>query len=457
MKVKENINKYIFRGYDIRGVVPTDIDVDTAYTIGVGFGSKLYELGKDSCIVGHDNRLSSPDLHQALIQGLIDTGVNVVDLGISTTPMYYFACINLKIDSGIMITASHNPKDENGFKFAFSNYDNAKGKEIEDFYDFIKKGNFHYGEGSITRKDVKEDYLSALTDNLSFGKRKVKVVLDPGNGTTSILLNDVFKRVNVDYTIINGESDGSFPNHHPDPSIEDNLTELKEIVLEKNFDVGLAFDGDGDRVGVISNKGIFIPIDYYMIIIIRDIINKVSNKTFLYDVKCSKSLEDEIIKLGGTPYCYRTGNSYTKAKVKELDLAFGGELSGHVYFRDKFLGFDSGIYAGLRLLEILSNTNETLEGLLVGINRYYSTPEMKYKTTDENKFYVVEKIENYCKEKGYTYNSIDGVRVTFVDSWASLRASNTGPNLTARFEASTEERLESIKNEFESLIFKYNK
>ena len=457
MKVKENINKYIFRGYDIRGVVPTDIDVDTAYTIGVGFGSKLYELGKDSCVVGHDNRLSSPDLHQALIQGLIDTGVNVVDLGISTTPMYYFACINLKIDSGIMITASHNPKDENGFKFAFSNYNNAKGKEIEDFYDFIKKGNFHYGEGSITRKDVKEDYLSALTDNLSFGKRKVKVVLDPGNGTTSILLNDVFKRVNVDYTIINGESDGSFPNHHPDPSIEDNLSELKEIVLEKNFDVGLAFDGDGDRVGVISNKGMFIPIDYYMIIIIRDIINKVSNKTFLYDVKCSKSLEDEIIKLGGTPYCYRTGNSYTKAKVKELDLAFGGELSGHVYFRDKFLGFDSGIYAGLRLLEILSNTNETLEELLDGINRYYSTPEMKYKTTDEIKFDVVKKIEDYCKEKGYTYNNIDGVRVTFDDSWASVRASNTGPNLTARFEASSEERLESIKNEFESLIFKYNK
>ena len=194
-----------------------------------------------------------------------------------------------------------------------------------------------------------------------------------------------------------------------------------------------------------------------MIIIIRDIINKVSNKTFLYDVKCSKSLEDEINKLGGTPYCYRTGNSYTKAKVKELDLAFGGELSGHVYFRDKFLGFDSGIYAGLRLLEILSNTNKSIDELLDGINRYYSTPETKYKTTDEIKFDVVKKIEDYCKEKGYTYNNIDGVRVTFDDSWASVRASNTGPNLTARFEASTEERLKEIKNEFEGLIFKYNK
>ena len=227
MKIKEDINKYIFRGYDIRGVVPTDIDVDTAYTIGVGFGSKIIDLGKDKCVVGHDNRLSSPDLHQALIQGLIDTGINVYDLGLCTTPMYYFGCIDLSIDSGIMITASHNPKDENGFKFAFKNYDNAKGKEIEDFYNYIKQGKFHYGEGSITKKDVKEDYLSALTDNLSFGKRKVKVVLDPGNGTTSILLDDVFKRVDVDYTIINGESDGSFPNHHPDPSIESNLDEFK--------------------------------------------------------------------------------------------------------------------------------------------------------------------------------------------------------------------------------------
>ena len=456
MKIKENINKYIFRGYDIRGVVPTDIDVSTAYTIGVGFGSKLYDLGKENCVVGHDNRISSPDLHQALLQGLLDTGVHVYDLGLCTTPMYYFACINLKIDSGIMITASHNPKDENGFKFAFSDYQNAKGKEIEDFYNYIKKGNFHYGTGSITKKDVKNEYLMALTDNLSFGKRKVKVVLDPGNGTTSILLDDVFKRLDVDYTIINGKSDGTFPNHHPDPSIESNLTELKETVKKTNSDVGLAFDGDGDRVGVISSSGKFIPIDYYMIIIIRDIINKVSNKTFLYDVKCSKSLEDEIVKLGGTPYCYRTGNSYTKAKVKELDLAFGGELSGHVYFRDKFLGFDSGIYAGLRLLEILSNTNKSVEELLSGINRYYSTPETKYKTTDEIKFSVVLKIEDYCKEKGYTYNNIDGVRVTFDDSWASVRASNTGPNLTARFEASSEERLKEIKEEFESLIFKYN-
>ena len=241
MKTKKDINKNIFRAYDIRGVVPTDIDVDTSYTIGLAFGSKLRDLGKNKCVVGHDNRISSPDLHQALIQGLIETGINVYDLSLTTTPMYYYACINLGIDSGIMITASHNPKDENGFKIAFSDYNNAKGKEITDFYDYIEKGNFKTGSGSITKKDVKKDYFKALLDNLSFGSRKLKVVLDPGNGTTSILLDELFKNVPVNYKIINGESDGTFPNHHPDPSIESNLDELKRVVKNTKADVGLAF------------------------------------------------------------------------------------------------------------------------------------------------------------------------------------------------------------------------
>lgn len=236
MQIKKDLNKYIFRGYDIRGVVPQDIDVDTAYTIGLGFGSKIQDLKREKCVVGYDNRISSPDLHQALVQGLIDTGVNVIDIGLTTTPMYYFACLDLKIDSGIMITASHNPKDENGFKFAFSDYQNAKGEEITDFYNYIMKANFKTGEGTITKKEVKEDYFKALLSNISFGKRKVKVVLDPGNGTTSILLADLFKNIPVDYTIINGESNGTFPNHHPDPSIESNLEELKHAVIESKAD-----------------------------------------------------------------------------------------------------------------------------------------------------------------------------------------------------------------------------
>ena len=261
----------------------------------------------------------------------------------------------------------------------------------------------------------------------------------------------------IDLEVINGESNGNFPNHHPDPCVEENLTQLKDKVKELNADVGLGFDGDGDRMGIISNNGTFIPTDKYMIIVIRDLINKVAKKEFLYDVKCSKSLSDEIEKLGAKGLCYRTGNSYTKAKVREEDLPFGGELSGHVYFRDRWPGFDSGLYAGLRLLEILSHTDKTVDELLEGITRYHSTEELKFKSTDDMKFKIVDKIEEYAKSKNYNYINIDGVKVLFDDGWALVRASNTGPNLTARFEAKIEDRLEELQNEFIGLIEEYNK
>ena len=256
----------------------------------------------------------------------------------------------------------------------------------------------------------------------------------------------------IDVITINGESDGHFPNHHPDPCIEANLEQLKAKVLETGADVGLGFDGDGDRLGVVSNTAKFIPTDKYMIMIIRDIINKVEKKEFLYDVKCSKSLSDEIEKLGGKGLCYRTGNSYTKAKVRDDDLPFGGELSGHVYFRDRWPGFDSGLYAGLRLLEILSNTDKTCDDLIEGINEYYSTEELKFKASDDTKFDVVDKVLEYAKSKGYKYIDIDGVRVEFNDGWALVRASNTGPNITARFEATTKERLQELQDEFIGVV-----
>ncbi len=456
MKITKDINPNIFRGYDIRGVVDVDINEDISYTIGRAFASKIRRMGKNKCVIGHDNRLSSPSLSKALLQGLLESGLDVIDLGLTTTPMYYFACLYFKIDCGIMITASHNPKDENGFKFAFQNYLNAKGEEIQEFYQEVISCDFLSGSGKVENRTVKKEYFDTLFHQISFGNNKRKVIFDPGNGTTSILLKDLMEHLPLECYAINAESDGSFPNHHPDPSIESNLEQLKAKVLELKADCGIAFDGDGDRVGVIDEKGNFIPIDYYMIIIIRDLIEKVTNKTFLYDVKCSKSLEDEIKKLGGIPYCYRTGNSYTRAKVQELDLAFGGELSGHVYFRDKFIGFDSGIYAGIRLLEILSNTSKPLSSLLDGINRYYSSPEMKYHSPDDIKNTVIAKIRKYCEDKNYSINTIDGIRVTFSDGWALVRVSNTGPNITARYEATTKERLEEIKQEFETLIAKYN-
>lgn len=452
MKYKENINKNIFRGYDIRGIYPTEIDEDTAYTIGLGFGSYIKSIGKKNCVVGHDNRISSPILFKALIEGILKTGIDVISLGLCTTPMYYYACIKLKIYSGVMVTASHNPKDDNGFKFAFDEKGNCKGQEIQDFLNYILKKDFTYGNGLLEEYDITPDYIELFKNNLTFGNRRVKVVIDPGNGTTSIIAKKIYEMYPIELICINNTSDGNFPNHHPDPCVEDNLKQLKEAVEKTNADIGLSFDGDGDRMGMVTNTKRFVPTDLFMIIVIRDIINKVEKKEFLYDVKCSKALSDEIEKLGGEGICYRTGNSYTKAAVRDNDLPFGGELSGHVYFRDRWPGFDSGLYAGLRMLEILSNTNKTVDELLEGINKYYSTDELKFKTSDDIKFSIIEKIKDYAESKEYKYLDIDGVKVLFDDSWALVRASNTGPNITARFEANNEERLEEIKNEFISLI-----
>lgn len=452
-----NINKYIFRGYDIRGVYPNDLNKDVAYIIGRSFGTYVSKMGKKTCIVGRDNRYSSLELASFLIEGILSTGVDVIDLGLVTTPMYYYACILKNNPTGIMVTASHNPKDDNGFKFAFDERGNARGEMIEEFRDFTFKGEFINGEGKLSNYDVRDEYIKLMLDNISLGKRPLKVILDLGNGTTTCIAKDIYYRLPIDIETLFGESDSSFPNHHPDPCVEENLSALKKEVLDKKADIGIAFDGDGDRVGIIDEKGNYIPTDKYMIIIIRDIINKVKNKTFLYDVKCSKALDDEIVKLGGKSICYRTGNSYTKAKVRDDDLPFGGELSGHVYFRDKWPGFDSGIYAGLRLVEILSHTDKPLSSLLDGISHYESTPELKFASPDDKKFIVVDKIINYCRGKGYDALTIDGVRVTFNDGWALVRASNTGPNITARFEATSKERLDEIQKEFTDLIDEYNK
>ena len=453
---KNNINKEIFRGYDVRGVYPTTIDEDTVYTFGLGFGTHIQKLGFKKCVVGHDNRLSSPNLYSALINGIKATGVHIISLGLCTTPMYYYACIKLGIPSGCMVTASHNPKDDNGIKFAFDEKGNCKGQEIQDFYQELVEGNFVSGEGIVEEYLIESDYVELFRNNLHFGERKLKVVVDPANGACSDLCREIYSQFPIDLVIINEESDGNFPNHHPDPCVEANLEQLKAKVIEEGADIGISFDGDGDRLGIVTDKGKYIPTDIYMIIIIRDIIDKVENKTFLYDVKCSKSLSDEIERLGAKGVCYRTGNSYTKAKVRDDDMPFGGELSGHVYFRDRWPGFDSGMYAGLRLLEIMSHTDKNIDQLLEGINYYYSTEELKFKSSDSFKFKVVDKVKEYVQSKNYSYNDIDGVRVNFNDGWALVRCSNTGPNITARFEANTEERLQQLQTEFTNLINTYN-
>ncbi len=457
MKLLKKINPDIFREYDVRGTYPKDINENVAYTFGKAYGTYIKRFHQSECIVGHDNRLSSDSLTEALITGILSTGIHVVNIGLVTTPMYYYACIKRKISAGVMVTASHNPKDDNGFKFSFDKRGNAKGKMIQKFYQFLKNGNFDEGTGLMTYYDIKEDYYKLLLSSVDIDTtHKLRVIIDCGNGTTSFFAPEIYNMTDEDLIVLYGKSDANFPNHHPDPAVEDNLRVLKESVLEFHADIGIAFDGDGDRVGIIDEKGRFLSSDEVMMIFARSLIPNNTNKKILYDVKCSIALKEEIEKLGGTPIISRTGNSYTKAATRDNDCIFGGELSGHMYFRDKFLGFDSGMYAGLRMIEILSKTEKKLSELLDGVNQYYSTPEIKIPSTDTKKKEVVKKIKKYCQEQHLEFIDIDGVRVELEDGWALVRYSNTGPNITARFEGKTEERMNSLKETFMSLIEKYN-
>ena len=443
----------IFKAYDIRGTYPSEINEEIAYTIGQSYGSYLQEkLNKKKCVIGHDNRLSSPSITKSLTQGLLASGINVIDYGLITTPMHYYSRYYEKT-YGIMVTASHNPKDDNGFKFSFDELANARGEMIEEFKKYTFQGQFLEGHKKNKKRDIHQAYYNYLTDNIFMGSKTIKAVFDPGNGVSATVIKEINSLFpNIDPIYICDESDGTFPNHHPDPAVEDNMAMLKEKVLETKADIGIAYDGDGDRIGIIDEKGRFIMADKYMIVAIRDIINKVQNKTFLCDVKCSKSFIDEVEKLGGKVYMCRTGTSFTEATTKEKNIPLGGELSGHIFFNDRGPEVCSAILAGLRFIEILSKTNKTFSELLEGITTYYSTPEIKIPCDNEKKFKIVEQVKEYVKEKKYTYTDIDGVRITFDDSWVLIRASNTGPNLTLRFEATKENILQQKQKEFTDLV-----
>ena len=454
------INEKVFREYDIRGVYPSEVNEELAYTVGQSYATMLINnYNMNTCVVGMDNRLSSPALHENLIKGITDTGMHVIDLGVCTTPMYFYGCIYTHC-FGMMITASHNPKDDNGFKFCFDTLGNARGKQVYDFRDFTLKGKFinSSNKGSVDKLDIFPYYKSLIRENISMGNKKLKVVLDPGNGTTSLFTKEIYSMFNnLDLIMINDKSDPRFPNHHPDPAVEENLKQLQEKVLEEKADVGIAFDGDGDRVGFVDEKGNILPIDKFMVIVLRYLFPQIDDKRTLCDVKCSKIVEEEAKKLNGEAILCRTGASYTRYEINRQDILFGGEFSGHFVFNDKWPGFDSGIYSGLRMLEILSNTNKTVTELLDDITNYFNTPEIKIAVTDENKFEIVEKVKKYCHNNNYKTIEIDGVRIDFEDGWALVRASNTGPNLTLRFEFTTEDRLNSVKKEFKDLINKISK
>lgn len=447
MKLKK-VKEHIFREYDIRGIYGEDLDEDVAYTIGRSFGTYIKGREEVKVLVGHDNRTSSPVLADALIKGITDSGMNVIDLGLVTTPMYYFARKYYNINPGIMITASHNPKEYNGFKLAFDDFGNAYGEYIESFKLFTNNLEFDTGEGKEIKADIKEAYIKNLKEHISLGSKKVKVVIDCGNGTASTFIKDIFKEFNVTAEYIYCDSDPDFPNHIPDPSVSEYMEDLGKKVGELKFDLGIGIDGDADRVGVVLENGKFISADIIMLLIYRNLVRTMKTKKALFDVKCSRTLIDEVKKLGLEPVMNRTGNSYCNKKMQDGNFDFGGEYSGHLFFRDRYQGFDDGIYAALRIIEILSKTDKKISELIEGISKYYSTGEIKVKVREDNKFQIVEKLKDYVIKKGYNYENIDGIRVEFPNAWALIRASNTGPNLTVRFEASTEKELKKLEKEF---------
>ena len=449
--------KEIFKAYDIRGKFPDEINRDVAYTIGKAYGTKLLSIGKNKCIVGYDNRESSIELSLSLSLGILSTGVDVINLGLVTTPMAIYSKEVLKIPSYVMVTASHNPKDDNGFKFSFDESGNVKGDDIDKFYNLVISGNFKEGMGKFSRYNVEKDYLELFRRGINLGDKKLKVVIDLANGTTSCIARELFEQFDIDLTIINEESDSSFPNHHPDPCVAANQKQLQDKVLELHADLGIGFDGDGDRCGIVDNLGHIIPTDIYMAIMCKDIILNNEDKRILYDVKCSNALKDEIVKWGGIPICYRTGASYTMAKVIDDNILFGGEYSGHVFFNDRIPVIGSGIYAGLRMVEVLSKTDKKLSDLVDSISKYYSTEEIKIHSPNDIKDRVIEDIKKYCINMRFNIDLTDGVKIIRPDSWALIRVSNTGPNITVRFEADTEDKLFLIKREFTNLVKYFNK
>ncbi len=439
------INQQIFRQYDIRGIVDKDLSVENLYLIGKAFGTFVRKHNKKSVVIGGDARLTTPAYKEAFIKGLTETGCDVQDIGICASPVLYFAIWHLKTDAGAMITASHNPSDYNGIKLNLG-MSSVFGEQIQEIYQIIKSADFAQGQGNAsTYEGIIKIYSDYIVENIKLD-RPVKCIVDAGNGVGGPILPDILRRLGCEVKEMYCELDGTFPNHHPDPTIEAYMTDLISEMKKGEYEVGLGLDGDADRIGVIDDKGQMVYGDQILNILARDYLAKNPGKPVLGDVKCSKNLYDDIKKHGGIPIMYKTGHANIKNKMKEEGIAFGGEMSGHIFLGDRYLGFDDAIYACARFAEILSHSDKKCSELLADQPKMYNTPEIRFDTVEETKFEIVEKVKNSFLEEGHEIIDIDGMRINFADGWGLIRASNTQPALVMRFEATTPDRLEEIKS-----------
>jgi len=440
----------IFREYDIRGIVGEDLTEEIAVGIGRAFGTQMRRAGAKRIALGYDIRLSAPEMREALLSGLLPCGIDVVDIGKCPTPVLYFSLFHLKVDGGAMITASHNPGQYNGFKLCKGKH-TLYGEDIQSIKGMIDRKDFELGEkpGQLT---FEADFLSAYLDY--FAKQfsdfeNKKVVIDCGNGAAALIAETLFKRLGCSIIPLFCDPDGTFPNHHPDPTVAENLADLIAAVKENKADLGIAFDGDGDRLGAVDEHGAILWGDRLTLFFAQEILKQHPGATIISEVKASQIFYDEVARLGGHPIMWKTGHSLIKSKMKESGALLAGEMSGHIFFADRYFGYDDALYAACRLIEIVVKGNKPLSAYFSDLPKSFTTPEIRVDCADDKKFDVVEKCRAYFSER-YKIIDIDGVRILFEDGWGLIRASNTQPALVLRFEASTPEILalhQSLVNE----------
>ena len=434
------INQYIFREYDIRGNVAEDFPEHVVIKLGKAFGTFVKRAGGGEVAISGDIRLTTPTLIEQFKMGILSTGVDVINIGILPTPVNYFSMFQLGVFSAVQITGSHNPPEFNGFKLSM-NKKPVYGKDIQALHHLIDKMDFEKGNGTEARYKLLDVYNEMIRKKITL-QRSLKVVMDCGNAAGAINGPRLIESLGVELTELYCEPDGTFPNHHPDPTVKDNLIDLISLMKTGEYDVGIAFDGDADRIGVVDDKGEILWADELMSIFLPDIIKE--GEDILFDVKCSQALEDMIRRLGGNPIMWKTGHSLIKQKMSELDCKFGGEMSGHIFFADDYFGYDDALYVAARLLELLSKTDKKLSELRSVIPVYYSTPEMRMEAkNDEEKFIITKKAVEYFTSN-FECITVDGVRIKFDDGWGLVRSSNTQPVIVCRFEANSIERRDEI-------------
>ncbi|MEG1641914.1 MAG: phosphomannomutase/phosphoglucomutase [Synergistaceae bacterium] len=447
------ISQNIFREYDIRGIAEKELTDRNVKLISHAFATWLKKRGVTTVTIGGDARLSTERIRKAVTEGITETGIDVINLGLCSTPTFYWSMYHLNTGGGIMITGSHNPSEFNGLKIA---YDKATlyGDDIQEIYKIITKDEFYNSlrKGKISLKNINKEYIEMLISKITLGSRKPKIVCDSGNGTGGLYAPEFLKKIGCEVIELYSTPNGNFPNHHPDPTKRENLPKLIEEVLNYKADFGVGFDGDSDRIGVVDDKGEVIWGDRLMALYWREILEKNPGATAICEVKSSLALPEEVQRLGGKAIWWNAGHSLVKAKMKEINALFSGEVSGHMFFADEFFGFDDAFYAAGRLARILSNTTENLSQIMKTIPIYPSTIETRYDCPDDQKFEVVRKVKEKALKEGLEAITVDGIRIIYKDGWGLVRASNTQPILVARCEGRTKEALDKISNEIKNRL-----